>query len=1436
MMRRLFYHYKPTRRWERTITRARLTKRRRKSSRMYRRLNINRSNKAFLNLYNQNNADNQSLNLDTIGNSVNNTAMNNIKKIQEPTHFYSVVNKRATRYRHQIYKDVLQHWYYSPFNRLLLKLDVDSFIRRQPFSHFLTKNEENLLHLRRFLLSEHYNTLRWYTYMQHYETMKNKIGGTKSFASKTYNQQFQGTFKKIRHLFALTPSLNQPTVSNNDSIKNTESMENKNSNSGFKILKFDQLLYNEFPNIENNSSVENSFIHEELLNNYNQSAVSNKDLINQSSEIVKQYIVQSIPIRQELIKKLLEEKNYSELTKFLWKGEKIRGIEPVSNEKSFLKQENNLLYSKKDQDNLKEQQAKKIHQLIKNGTIQKNLWINLIQQSKNLVYNRVSLQTYVNKKMSLYSTRQKSKQNKLKKRINRIQKWLLNKNSNLNEQNSNNLSNIKDLSGKNNISLTTAVRKAIKESIGQITLNNNAKNIKNSNRLLLKREQISNYLQTQLKSKKLLTIYSLKKFMNDVSDINTLVKTQSLTINFESPKITNDIMNRTWYAFSKIAKLNLKPFLNIVEKLYSKPASLILKERNDKDLVFWRKKEKGTKSIGKKKRGRNQFKKLRQMKMRNQITLDTDDLNLYNQNNFGNSTLRKKQDLETKWNKLEKNKRIDSWNKTIQQIRKDKNNSELNRNNKFTFLNKIFDKQFKRKKTRRRTFAIRGGYRPIKKRALSSNFTREFNSNLQNNPNLTNEEKNIKIFEIQTGKAYNGTDIFNLTSKNTKIREKKHRYWRKHRRTNYMQIKQKKRKRRRSALGKIKTLAKKYKKIKNYNAIRKWWWQNFLPNFQSKTDALWELENNKQLKQNIEKLSANDILKRDNNNYEKISERVFGEKKLQIGNKDYKPLNIPEAIRIRKNLIENNILNFGVINNENKNLISKNETSVTQTPNSLKDSENLPNINNLNGSNVLNQIYGNILGPTNASTSQLFLNKSKFMFGTNPVPFYAGWDESLRKFVVTNRLLSKSKASYEFNLSNTKESNNLNNYPTLKNLKTNKFDFKNSPLQGMNNGTILYSKVLFTTYDPDQFFAEGIDGFAPIGWRRFKFRHSIKTIKPLLVRTQTFTNQNFLNTNKKNVLVYKINKKLLNNANQLSSETTGKENFDKQMKRRIIKSRPKKEITKRPRIKNYGQKTMLWFPSGSLTQQMLPAHYIYVFFKRYRLPNDRYIHRRLRNNKKEVPFNLKNINTTLTDLTLRRRIKPRRRYHRKNSYTQTLNLLPRRRAFRIAQDNNLASEKDNFITRPFSKLKTMTTTLKTKTSTKLNKRVKNKIKTDPNNTRIRRLRKRVPMQIIRPGIRYAPQQGGFIWPGDYFRLELQKGRKLETQAEKNEQAQSQKQDKKLRKKAKPLVGRKWPLPLQPKKYLLQKHNVKVLKRRLEKSQNLNKIHQKINELNFLLNN
>jgi hypothetical protein len=68
---------------------------------------------------------------------------------------------------------------------------------------------------------------------------------------------------------------------------------------------------------------------------------------------------------------------------------------------------------------------------------------------------------------------------------------------------------------------------------------------------------------------------------------------------------------------------------------------------------------------------------------------------------------------------------------------------------------------------------------------------------------------------------------------------------------------------------------------------------------------------------------------------------------------------------------------------------------------------------------VLAKIYENTLIRKDLP-SATSLGNSKLTFITNPIPFYAGWDESLRKFVVTNRLLSKTKAGYEMNFKNYK--------------------------------------------------------------------------------------------------------------------------------------------------------------------------------------------------------------------------------------------------------------------------------------------------------------------------------------------------------------------------------------------------------------------------------
>jgi hypothetical protein len=1417
MMKRLFYHYKPNLRWEQTMTRARARIIRKKHSRMARKLNINKNNKALLNIYNENELL-KTANTKSDGKAQLNNSNGNLQStIQKPTHFYSVISKRATRYRHQIYKDVLQHWYYSPFNRLLLKLDIDSFIRRQPFSHFVTKKEENLLHLRRFLLSDHYETLRWYTFMEHYETMKNNIGGTKSFASKIYNQQFQGTFKKIRHLFALTPSLNQTDKLNDLGVIS----KINNPSVGFKVLKFDQVLYNEFPKFnstpltnEQMTQDYNSFLHEELLINNNNNFVP-KDLMTQSTEIIKQYLIESVPLRQALIKKFLAEKNYAELSQFLWKGGKIRGIQPVTNEKTLLLQEHSSLAYQNEIKKIKMENSQKIKTLLKTDSIQKNLWLGLLKQSKNLLYNREALKIYLTKKVNKYKKRKQFREKNLRTRLQRIQKWLFT--TNLNNK-VNNLPN-------NQINLTSSIRKAIKESINKSVEISNVRSPYRPNfKILLKRENIYTYLTNKLKSKKLLSIYSLNKFNNEVKEINKSIKTNTKTNLLSSPASSTKLFNTVNYQILNLTRFSLKPFQKMFKVFYTNTKSVLGREKNDKTLKFWKAK---TKFNEKKNQDRKklssvmpklELQNLQDKKPRINNTIlsmkvNKNDFNFYKNTNRGNKNLvnrtkkdskesidafnsndsdslsRKKTDVDINWTKLEQQKQKESWKQS-----RDSTTSKTDDTSKLLALKNILANKFVTKSKRRTTFVrmIRSPSEILhKKLQLKRQLTR--NLNIPNSKNIS-----VTLFEVQN-ETNNLKDSFTPNNDNSKQR-KRTSTWQKNK---VVKSKISGKKLRHSSLGKLKMIAKKYKKIQNYNAIRNWWWQNFLPNFKAKVNLLIELESNLE-KNKILTLSTKEILIRDTKNYENYNDRITNEKELQIGNKDYKPLMIPQALRIRQKIIEKNF-----------------ERTDQNTKTNLSANINLNNIEEKNEAsstlikqNGLQELYKNVLIQNNTNNS--IRPTEKLMVAVNPTPFYAGWDESIRKFVVTTRLLSKTKAGYEMNFTNS----NLENYPTLKNLKVNKFNFESAPLKGMNLATILYWKVPFSPYDQDQFFNVGIDGFAPIGWRCFKFRHSTKTIKPLLVTTKIITNQNLTNkTNNK--LLYQITSKLFNETrfkNAVNNFTTN--NVKRKMKRRVMQ-----------RIQNYDRsRDTLRFPSGSLINQILPLHYLNVFYKRSRLPADRYIKRRLRRDQNNVPFNLRTLSTQLTNLTLRRRIKPRRRYHRKNSSVQKLELLPRRAAFRRQSPNlndDLTVVNNSSLIRPFAKEKDSSSTFDNKLGQRAKKRSKSKVKQDSTNMRIRRLRKRVKQQIIRINPRYKPNIGGFIWPGDYLRLELKKAPKLETKLSISSSLKNnRRQPKRLLKEL--------PLPLQPKKYLLQKHNLKVLKRRLAKSQTLNKLHEKMTEFeNFL---
>ena len=251
----------------------------------------------------------------------------------------------------------------------------------------------------------------------------------------------------------------------------------------------------------------------------------------------------------------------------------------------------------------------------------------------------------------------------------------------------------------------------------------------------------------------------------------------------------------------------------------------------------------------------------------------------------------------------------------------------------------------------------------------------------------------------------------------------------------------------------------------------------------------------------------------------------------------------------------------------------------------------------------------------------------------------------------------------------------------------------------------------------------------------------------------------------------------------------------------------------------------VWFPSGSLSQQVLPVHYIYVFYKRSRFPRDRYIRRRLRSNfpknENSSGSSQTSLFTKITDFTLRKRAKPRRKYHRKRFILENNQFVLRRSKFRGFFDEH---ESRRPTSKMFQTLARSTKQEKRNLQVKQRKKILDS-KQSSDNLRVRQLRRRVQRQVFRPVWRYYPRSGGFVWPGDYLRLELVKAPQLnETNSSvfgnSREDASAPSElssSRKIRKKKRRTL-QEW--QIQPKKYLLEKHNLKVLKKRYEKSGNI----------------
>ncbi len=1244
--------------------------------------------------------------------------------LTKPTHSYSVLGKRASRYRHQIYKDVLQHWYYTPFNRLLLKFDVDAFINRQPKTHFLTKNEERLLHIRRFLLSEHYDTLRWYTYMQHYRTMKTNIGGTKSFANRTYNQQFQGTFKKIRHLFAITPKqgdfytlkFDQPLYNDSnlkDKVYFHEELlidENLNNVPPFGATEVQQLAPTSVSEIQtslNSDQQIGTFNSKNAITTFQAARFSDKevnnfDLINQSSNLIGKQFLNKGTLDQHLL------------------GDTIKPAEKPADESS--RTNLNFIYNE--------------------------LFVKLVKECKKRVHNQAFLKNYITHRIEKREQLNQEQTKELNKRLDKLKMWLTSE-QNISFQTNKAASNVFDSS---DTVLTTGMQKAVNESIA----------ISSMPKLITTRKTKS----TVADLKTAYTLSSENEILTKLNVINALEASSPLgkqIRDLKGPRLfgkTKDFLQTT------INKL--KPVLVLQTQW--------LKAKTDKNLQWWRKKQR---VITKRKtaRKRDRFKKQLAVVNKKYATLskkvETEKSNLY-KTLYGNfdisdymlnnrqlaiglppglkvgvgpeylplgltdsATLRRKQDNLVS-PKAAQN--IFGDNLTIWK----------------GFFNKKLRKKASAKGRRYRSFAL-GRYVTATRKprlVLFDDLTKIDNINSLNGSFLTKEEKQDKLNIIRAPKG----PLVALTAesiKKSQIKKRSRHRWKLQKRHLFNKTHYKYRKRHIHGNGKLRNMNKKLKKLQATYELRQWWWKSFLPRYLTNLNSLTKNPQN----------------------------RIYA----QRADTSFKPLsnintaNINNGIKTSHTLLDN--LN-----------------SVENNPNTLNNTTSLELLaQRLSGSPAKRDA----ISSKNANTTNLI--------SATTIPFYAGWDESLRKFVVTNRLLSRRDTG-------------LSSNPNKQAIQMN---FTNTPIQGLNEGSFLYwqTDMPFNAYNIDQFITTNQSFYAPLGWRRFEFRHSIlKTwINQSAVSTAktgvlSETNKNLSTVNKIKHKTLIVSKPIVSLSYPPGPKGKSLNDINKQTLQQTKKMAARR-VKKRYKLVKQMPNQLMYSPTGPLLIEVLPSHYISVFDQQSRFPRNRYLKRNLlKTMKKTTLLALIDKAKTNKEFTLRKRVKPRRKYHRKRFIKKDGLIFPRRMKFtnsNIPEYTKTQVIEEDLRWRPSSRTKQ-----KRKESLQAKAKSNKRVKTNP--LRLRQLRRREFQQVVKPIQRYIPRNGGFTWPGDYLRLEVVSMPKLKST---NIKKTSLKQKINVQ-----------PVGIMPRKYLIQKHNILVLKKKLEKAYSTQQLSKFVKEYKTLISN
>ena len=591
-------------------------------------------------------------------------------------------------------------------------------------------------------------------------------------------------------------------------------------------------------------------------------------------------------------------------------------------------------------------------------------------------------------------------------------------------------------------------------------------------------------------------------------------------------------------------------------------------------------------------------------------------------------------------------------------------------------------------------------------------------------------------------------------------------------------------------------MSKKFKKIKATHELRQWWWSSFLP-------------------------------------------RYYG---TLISN-----------LKNTKNLGETNAITSDKVR------LSKDTTfkPLSKMDLNLRDQITSPSLANSNVTQSNPFIEGKKYEGAQVKTKALPYTGVAIATG---VPFYAGWDESLRKFIVTNRLLTRRDAGLEIK---NQIASGLSNDSQATRKTT---EFSNSPIQGLNEGSFLYwqTDMPFNSYNIDQFISTNQSFYAPLGWRRFEFRHSILKSWYANMATKTkfsTNNDNCLSLEKpaelgagleagKGSCILVNQSNLILNKNKMQKVLT---NSLKMQNKKTFKKAIARRIKKRYKLLKQMPSQLMYTPTGPLLSEILPSHYISVFDQQYRFPRNRYLKRNLSKTIKKTAL-LSMLDSTnalpvgfsknirgqaqynTKEFTLRKRVKPRRKYHRKRFIKKDGLIFPRRTKF----TTTAVLDQDNLRWRPKEKTKQKRNATE-RAKAKSNKRVK----TNP--LRLRQLRRREFQQIIKPTQRYQPRNGGFTWPGDYLRLEVVEMPKLKAHVDTKVTSASSPASLPLRvlEEAGTEGAKKTslkqkinvqPVGIMPRKYLIEKHNIVVLKKKLEKAHSSHRLTQAIKEYKLLTQN